>query len=182
MRVKSAIMRKFIVGVAVSVALVPGVAVAETSEAQQTSVSFFCNQTADVPETVLIAEQDKAIVIEPILVWTQQYFVDREVTLDLCRESATRLQSLQTAGEIGEHVFFADREGDSTRVCLKTDDGIERCQAESVIFTAALSTDKEPKFVLYEMIPPNTREPLTRGDFPTIHPAFPFSFSSFFRF
>ena len=174
-------MHKFLVGVVVSaIGLAPAVVAAESSGAAQTTISFFCNQTADIPETVLIAEQDKAITIAPVLVWTPLYFPDREVTLDLCRASAVRMQELQVAGAIGTHVFTADRQGEAIRVCLQPEDTIESCTNDTVVFTATVSN--RPELVLYEMLPADTRAPLSRGDFPTVHPAFPFSFSSFFGF
>lgn len=174
-------MLKFAVSVGISlISLVPGAAIAresgEAPQPSQQSVAFFCNQTPDTPETVLIIEQEQAIVIAPVLVWTPLYFADRESTLELCRTSALRLQALSATGNIDQNVFLADRQGESVRVCLQTED-TGNCTAETTVFATALPNRAE--LVLYEMLPANTRGPLTRGDFPTVHPAFPFNFFPF---
>lgn len=147
----------------------------------RTRTAFFCKggdaETA-IPETTLSISRGTETETAAVLLWTPTYFPERAVALDLCQASARRLQELSADQSISRSLFVAERVGEAIRVCLQPESAASTCTDESAVFVTALAA-VDPEALLFEMVPAMQRSPRLRGDFPTVHPAFPFSF---FRF
>ena len=157
------------------------VAQASPAETNRARTSFFCNAgptEGSTPETSLSVSRGGETETAAILVWPTPYFSERAVALDLCQASAQRLQELDERQSIATSIFMAERVGEAIQICLQPEAIESGCTSDTVVFTAALPA-VDPNAVLFDMIPNAQRSPRLRGDFPTVHPAFPFSF---FRF